>query len=299
MPEKTATRHTKGMSEPGQGNQLSHCGTTGAKNQAKVDDMLRAALSFAEKGKPVFPCSTADKSPLTPNGFYDASTDPAIIKRWWAKNPGAAIGIPTGEKSGLVVVDKDDYKASFDQAGYHTILEKIGGMPETLTQRTGGGGTQYLFQHPGTPVKCKNGLITGLDIKGDGGYIIAWPSLHPSGSRYKLIKDVPPAPLPPALLDIINGEKQTRQEPPPPRQTYHPGNVTAWAEKALSEEVNRVVTAAEYTRNDTLNRAAFSLGQIVAGGGLDRGTVESELMAAATAAGLTSKEIPKNDQIRP
>jgi hypothetical protein len=295
MDAKETTRFTQGKGgEPGQKsvtvNQYNT--TAGAKNQGKVDDMLRAALSFAEKGKPVFPCSTADKSPLTPNGFYDASTDPATIKRWWAKDQGAAIGIPTGEKSGWVVIDKDDYKASFDQAGWYSIQEQSGGMPETLTQRTGGRGTQYIFQHPGTPVKCKNGLITGLDIKGDGGYIIVWPSLHPSGNRYKLVKDVPPAPLPAPLLDIINGEKQT-PAPPAPRHTYHPGNSTAWAEKALSEEINRVVMAADYTRNDNLNRAAFSLGQIVAGGGLDRGTVESELMAAATAAGLTSKEIPK------
>ncbi len=297
MTRKTAARHTVGDGGPGQGNVTVNRNntTTGAKNQVKFDDMLRAALSFIEKGKPVFPCNPADKSPMTQNGFYDASTDPATIKRWWAKNPGAAIGVPTGEKSGWVVVDKDDYKAEFDQAGWLAILEEIGGLPETLTQRTGGGGTQYIFQHPGHQVKCKNGLITGVDIKGDGGYIIVAPSPHPSGNHYKWKKKVDPASLPPALLDIING-KNNRQEPPPPRQAYHPGTVTAWAEKALSEESNRVATAAENTRNDVLNRAAFSLGQIVAGGGLDRSTVEAELMSAAAAAGLTSKEIPKTIQ---
>jgi hypothetical protein len=253
--------------------------------------VLDAALAYAEKAIPVFPCNPADKTPFTQHGFKDATTDPAMIKRWWAQHPGAAIGIPTGRESGLVVADKDDYKADFDQAGWHAILEKIGGLPVTLTQRTGGGGTQYIFQHPGSPVKCKNGLITGLDVKGDGGYIIAWPSLHPSGNRYKLIKDVPPAPLPAGLLDIINGEKQT---PPAPR--YTGGKMTAWAEKALSEETRRVAHAPEGARNDTLNKAAFNLGQIVAGGGLDHGTVSSELLVAAAGAGLNQTEARKTIQ---
>jgi hypothetical protein len=63
---------------------------------------------------------------MTPNGFKDASTDSAVIKIWWENNPDAAIGIPTGEISGLVVVDIDDYKEDFDQVAWDAICEKIG-----------------------------------------------------------------------------------------------------------------------------------------------------------------------------
>ncbi|MEX1298644.1 MAG: bifunctional DNA primase/polymerase, partial [Desulfotignum sp.] len=105
---------------------LSQCDTIGTKYQVNFDadvfnSCLDAALFYAEKGLPVFPCNASNKRPMTPNGFKDASTDPATIKIWWENNPDAAIGIPTGEISGLVVVDIDDYKDDFDQVAWDAI----------------------------------------------------------------------------------------------------------------------------------------------------------------------------------
>jgi hypothetical protein len=178
---------------------LSQCDTIESKNQVNSDayvfnTCLHAALTYAGKGLPVFPCNPSNKRPMTPNGFKDASTDSAVIKIWWENNPDAAIGIPTGEISGLVVVDIDDYKEDFDQVAWEAICEKIGGLPETLTQKTGGGGRQYFFQHPGGHVKSKNGFITGADFKADGGYVIVAPSGHRSGNQYEWINKVTPAP---------------------------------------------------------------------------------------------------------
>ncbi|MDJ0324184.1 bifunctional DNA primase/polymerase [Cryobacterium sp. PH31-AA6] len=66
-----------------------------------------AALAFARAGTPVFPCATGGKRPLTPAGFHDASCDISQVRTWWARWAGANIGIPTGGRSGIDVVDID------------------------------------------------------------------------------------------------------------------------------------------------------------------------------------------------
>ena len=69
---------------------------------------LLAALAYAERfGWPVLPCKPRDKTPLTPNGLRDATTDPEQIRTWWARFPKANIGIPTGVVTGFDVLDVD------------------------------------------------------------------------------------------------------------------------------------------------------------------------------------------------
>ena len=63
--------------------------------------LVDAALSYAAKNLPVFPCNASNKRPLTEHGFEDASTDPETIRRWWARWPDAMIGMPTGKRSGF------------------------------------------------------------------------------------------------------------------------------------------------------------------------------------------------------
>ena len=69
--------------------------------------LLKAALAYAKRGVPVFPCEPGAKKPLTCNGHWDATTDPRAIERWWKRWPTANVGVPTGKKSGLVVLDVD------------------------------------------------------------------------------------------------------------------------------------------------------------------------------------------------
>jgi Bifunctional DNA primase/polymerase, N-terminal len=72
---------------------------------AQDNPLLAAALNYAKRGLPVFPCRRADKSPLAPHGFKDATTDHQQIRQWWSKWPSAMIGMPTGMASGIVVID--------------------------------------------------------------------------------------------------------------------------------------------------------------------------------------------------
>src|SRR5438128_1578448 len=161
-------------------------------------NMLDAALAYAQRGWSVFPvhtivngqcscdnttCASPGKHPRTTHGVQDAITDTSTIEQWWTQWRDANIGIRTGAVSGLVVLDVDprhggdasleEWKALYG----HDFLT-------TLISCTGGGGLHLFYAYPGQPVRNKVGLAPGLDIRGDGGYIVAPPSIHVSGNRY-------------------------------------------------------------------------------------------------------------------
>jgi putative DNA primase/helicase len=156
------------------------------------------ALTYAAKGWHVFPCHSptekgcscrrADcedigKHPRIKAWQNHATTDETTIRRWWKTWPQANVAIATGATSGLVVLDTDSYKGGDETL--RDLEQSYRPLPETVQQLTGGGGVHYLFAHPGSPVKNRvETLGAGLDIRGDGGYIIAAPSLHTSGKQY-------------------------------------------------------------------------------------------------------------------
>lgn len=133
------------------------------------------------------PCGSGNRSagkhPLSDmvrNGVHDASKDATKIREWWARVPGANIGIATGEPSGFDVLDVDPRNGSEDTL---TEVERTHGkLPGTATQLTGGGGYHYLFKHAGARLRSPG---RGLDVKSTGGYIIAEPSNHASGGSYQ------------------------------------------------------------------------------------------------------------------
>lgn len=147
--------------------------------------MLDSALDLASRGLRVFPCSPRTKAPHTPNGFHDATTDPATIRQWWSRWQEAAIGIATGD--GLAVVDLDP-RNSDGAADWREMLQDLesecGALPETWTAITGGGGLHIYLRTNGTALTCRTNIRPGLDLKADGGYVIAPPSGHASGARY-------------------------------------------------------------------------------------------------------------------
>ena len=136
----------------------------------------KAALAYARRGVPVFPCEPGAKRPLTQNGHWDATTDTRVIERWWKGWPSANLGVPTGKKSGVVVLDVD-----VDDGGLESLakLERAGApTPKTARVRTGGGGIHVFFRNPrGTEIRNSAGLLgPGLDVRGEGGYVVVPPS---------------------------------------------------------------------------------------------------------------------------
>lgn len=144
-------------------------------------------LEYARMGLAVFPLRARNKTPATKNGCKDATTDQKQIAAWWDRWPDANIGIATGSVSGgLVVIDLDrDEEKGFD--GYEVLREwekQHGQLPDTCQSITGRGGYHLLYRDT---VEHRNAqaLYEGVDIRGEGGYIVAPPSIHPNGHAYE------------------------------------------------------------------------------------------------------------------
>ncbi len=143
--------------------------------------MLEAALDYAQRGMPIFPCKE-DKSPATPNGFHGATTDKSQIRTWWAERPHAKIGFRTGGTSGVFVLDIDNGEEG--RAALTRLESEHGALPETYTVRTPGNqekdkgpGEHRYFRYSGIKVKSSVSEIgTNLDVRGDSGYAIVPPS---------------------------------------------------------------------------------------------------------------------------
>ncbi len=143
--------------------------------------MIRAALQLAAKGLHVFPCRPRDKRPATANGLNDATTDPGIIEKWWQQQPDSNVAIATGAASGIFVLDVDGLDA---EAALRRLEAEHGALPATVEAITARGRHVY-FKWPEQPVRNSAGKIgTHIDVRGDGGYVIAPPSIHPCGRRY-------------------------------------------------------------------------------------------------------------------
>ena len=154
---------------------------------SEYPSMYEAAIEYAKKGFAVFPLKYRDKVPLTRNGCKDATTDAAQIKAWWQKYPNANIGLATGSVSqNVFVIDLDiDEDRGID--GYHSLEDwqrEHGDFPETWTAITGRGG-YHLYYRGNGKIKNRAGIIDGVDIRGNGGYVVAPPSIHKNGNRYE------------------------------------------------------------------------------------------------------------------
>ncbi|MBF0093366.1 MAG: bifunctional DNA primase/polymerase [Alphaproteobacteria bacterium] len=259
--------------------------------------VLTAALNFASRGKPIFPCNPATKSPLTHHGFKDAVTTPETISTWWQANPHAMIGMPTGEATGVFVldIDRDETKGIDGFAALHALEEKYGPLPNTLTQRTPRGGEHRYYKWPGLPIKnSASKLGKGLDIRGDGGYIILAPSINSNGLAYKWIRECGPAEAPQWFLELLSKPKpSTKQIIAPKTAIVTTRSREPYAKAALMDECQTVASAMEGQRNTTLNTAALKLGGLVGGGHLDEEVVVRELQVAALAARLPESEASK------
>jgi hypothetical protein len=163
-------------------------------------ELLRGALIYAGRGIPVFPCEPGGKRPLTAEGFLEATTDEARIREWWARWPNANVAIPTGERSGLLVLDVDAGEGTDSMA----LLElSCGQPPKTSCAATGGGGVHLYFRYPSGQELRAAGLYTqqvrnsqgllgdGLDVRGEGGYVVAPPSS--TARAYRWLDRSPPA----------------------------------------------------------------------------------------------------------
>jgi hypothetical protein len=267
---------------------------------------IRSANLYAARGWAVFPlhsmiagrcscrhdrCPHPAKHPLARHGLHDATTDPKTIRGWWDRWPWANIGVATGKVSGIVVLDVDPTHGGTESLA--CLQSLMGSLPRTLTARTGGGGLHLIYAHPGWELRNTAGRLPGvseplpgLDLRGDGGYIVAVPSRHRSGGTYSWTDPAAPVAATPAWLR----PPARNQFPTGDRRPLRLAGGSRYGLAALRAELAEVRRAPIGDRNNRLNRAAFCLGMLVTGGELNETLVEDELLAAALYMGLTEAE---------
>jgi hypothetical protein len=264
--------------------------------------MRAAALGYMREGWPVFvlgrskrpvancpPCADpghdrAGCGCLTCHGFYAATTDPARLAAMLARISGGLLAIRTGTASGLCVVDIDPRNGGRPD----TAL-----MTPTATVATGGGGWHLYYRHPGGPTVPALPGRAGVDIKGDGGYVAAPPSVHPgTGQRYQWTGRRPVSEMPPALCTAIT--------PPPPAPARHAARGPAPTRSAggisspdalLAAHLRAIEQAPEGRRRTTLYGAARGVARMVTAGAITEHDACAALTAAGAAAHQTERDI--------
>ncbi len=162
------------------------------------------ALKYARRGWPIFPCEPRGNKPLTEHGLKDASANEETIRAWWTHWPDANIGHPTGQH---VVLNVDGTKG---ERSLQELEVKRGTLPATLTAKTGKGRHLY-FTPNGTRIRNSAGKLgPGLDVRGDGGYVILPPSVHARGARYHWAGKESIAPLPAWVAELLAEPERTQ-----------------------------------------------------------------------------------------
>jgi hypothetical protein len=250
---------------------------------------LAAALDYAAHGLPVFPCIPRGKTPAIARGFHAATTNPATIRRYWT-DPDRNIGIPTGAASKAWVLDIDGEEGEQSLS----ILERQHGddIPKThivITSR----GRHVWLAYRGTIPSSAGRIGPGLDVRADGGYAIVPPSVHETGHVYSWTGD-PQTPFDnaPAWLIIAARASPVRLISDRALETIRPPSQSrcAYGQAALQAEIAALSSTVPGSRNHALNRAAFNLFQLVAGGELDESEVITALKNACVTNGLAKDD---------
>jgi len=185
-----------------------------------------AALSYLSRGWSVIPIERRAKRPLVAwIEFERRCASAGEIEAWFARWPEANVGIVTGLVSELVVIDIDARHGG--ESSLSRLELEHGSLPPTTEALTGGGGRHLYFAHPGGRIGNRAGLLPGLDLRGDGGCVVAPPSLHPSGRRYTWARGRSPdeAPLAGIPAWLLPGARERHAGRPPEhwRRVAHDG----------------------------------------------------------------------------
>jgi len=148
------------------------------------DDMLVAALRYRALGWSVVPIEPRGKRPIVAWKALEAAiASEDQVRDWFRARPDANVGIVTGAGSRLVVLDVDMAHGGFESLA--RLESEHGAFPPTIEALTGGGGRHLYFAYPPRAVPSRVGILPGIDVRADGGCVVAPPSVHPGGRRYR------------------------------------------------------------------------------------------------------------------
>ncbi len=234
-----------------------------------TSSVVEAAVELGRSRTPCFPCRE-DKAPAISSGFRGASADERIIRAMWTRHPGPLVGIPTGAASLIDVLDIDP-----KNGGDKWLDANSAHLPRTLSWRTRSAGRHFIFRHD-PQIRCSAGRIApGIDVRGDGGYVIFWPA-----AGLPLVEDAPIARWPFWLRDLA----LRRPASTPKVVARVPDNRSIRAILAV------VRKAPPGTRNSAAFWAACRLGEMAKTGLISMVEAEALVADAAMDAGLPERE---------
>jgi Bifunctional DNA primase/polymerase, N-terminal len=262
------------------------------------------ARQYARLGLEVLPCHEVDdghcscgrddfrspgKHPRTRNGLDDATTDLAIIDRWWTRWPTANVAVRTGLKHDVLDIDPKGLDIVSGLVGGDDIVVACG--PVVRTPR---GGAHLLYEPTGLGNKA--GFVNGCDWRGARGYALVPPSVGADGAAYEwhvengetFDFDRPLVPVPGWLRALLKPAPSPRVATP---TTCTPVRTSSYPAAALKAEADNVRTASEGHRNDQLNRSTHTLARLVLRGDVDVTAIETVMHAAGLDAGLSEHEV--------
>ncbi len=182
-----------------------------------MNDLQESALRLAMDGFSVFPLEPLGKQPATLHGFKDATTDLETVSQWWDKLPTANVGVATGQRSQIWVLDADEDagKNKHGLQDLQTLIEKYGPLPPTRAAITPRLGMHFYFSYEAErPINNSvSKLARGLDSRGDGGYVAA-PASERADGAYLWVSDDPIAVAPAWLTEMLCKPKTNSATPP-------------------------------------------------------------------------------------
>lgn len=256
---------------------------------------LELALSYTAQDWPVFPCRSSasdtvdphtgeiitmgEKTPLTSNGFKAATKTQRIIERWWSDWPDAAVGLPTGSATGFFALDIDNKPGGANGFDWLSDMEaEHGPLPATARVTSPNGGLHIYFKYV-VGTRNRGALGAGVDIRSEGGYVLAAGSTMHDGRTYKWVDDIREiADAPDWLLALL-----LPRSAPTRVANYTPGAATnnAYVDAAVDRELAELAAEPMGNRNNALNDAAFALGTFVGAGALPESEARALLQDVA------------------
>lgn len=209
------------------------------------------------------------------------------LNLWFATKPERNLGIVTGMLSNVVVLDVDG------EEGQQSLRDQGVQIPFTPTVKTANG-FHYYFQWPGYEVRNFVRQLPGLDFRGDGGYVVAPPSLHHTGHVYfwEVEPYEPLAPMPAWLLDLLTLKQENGHTPVlEPVATVGSDGTSRYGQVVLTREAEYLANVKQGSRNTALNKSSFAVGRLVAGGEVSQEDAEAALTQAGLAMGLDPGEV--------
>ena len=264
-----------------------------------TNEPLDAALAYARRGWCVLPvysaedggqctcekgreCESPGKHPRTRRGGKDATIDEGQIKEWWTEWPDSNVGIATG--NGLIVLDVDG------REGFETLRklqDQYGNLSETYAVRTGRGLHYYYLWPDSQAVRNSAGKLgPGMDVRANGGYVVAPPSLHRNGHRYNVAYEAEVADLPPKWVEAIKQPNSKAKSLPVPVTTQPRSHSRAKVQpthdawQRLQEEAERIANAKPGEQEPAIREGAYGIGLQVGADLLDHSDAKAILIAA-------------------